>query len=314
MSNKNNFAVHEDFKHYPAFPFPFNTVALGIMNQFLHLDTFLRQRQIKAKAIKHNLRTQDGANINIFQFNPENTHNKKLPAILYFHGGAFVLTYASTHIQAMHSYAIQTGCAVFMVDYRLAPSHPFPKGFDDCYAALEWLANNAETLGIDADKIAVMGDSAGGALSAGVAQKALDKKGPAIQAQVLIYPSLDRTCSTHTAKNYIKAPLFNSIANQKMWQVYLRNCPADNIPPYAAPNDRKDLSQLPKAYIETAEFDPLSDEGAAYAKRLSNTDVSVELHQTKGTIHGFDTVLTSSITQDAIRRRVAFIKNTFHLN
>jgi len=314
MSKKTDYAVHEDFQHYPAFPFPFNGVVVGILNLFLHLDTFFRQRHVKARAIKHTLRTPDGANINIFQFNPENTHNKTLPAILYFHGGAFVLTYASSHVQAMESYANQTGCSVFMVDYRLAPSNPFPKGFDDCYAALEWLANNAEALGIDAGKIAVMGDSAGGALSAGVAQKALDKKGPFIQAQVLVYPSLDRTCSTHTAKNYIKAPLFDSVANQKMWQVYLRNCPASNIPPYAAPADRKDLAKLPKAYIETAEFDPLSDEGAAYAKRLIDAGVSVELNETKGTIHGFDTVLTSCIAQDAIKRRVDFIKSTFNLS
>ncbi len=314
---KKKYPVHADFAHYPAFPFPFNGLLVSVLNQFLHLQTFFTQRKIKAKAKLHLMRTQDGADIKIYQFNPDNTPaQKKLPAILYFHGGAFVLTYASTHVQAMDFYANQANCAVFMVDYRLAPAHPFPAGFNDCYAALQWLVNNADSLGIDANKILVMGDSAGGAFSAGVAQKALDEKGPALRAQVLVYPSLDRTCSTNSAKNYIDAPLFDSVANTKMWEVYLRQCTSHgttgNIPPYAAPADRKDLTGLPPAYVETAEFDPLSDEGADYAKRLQAAGVNVELNQTRGTVHGYDTVLTSSIAQDGLKRRVEFIKAVFN--
>lgn len=310
---KKKYPVHADFAHYPAFPFPFNGLLVSVLNQFLHLQTFFTQRKIKAKAKLHLMRTQDGADIKIYQFNPDNiASGGKLPAILYFHGGAFVLTYASTHVQAMDFYANQSNCAVFMVDYRLAPAHPFPAGFNDCYAALQWLVNNADSLGIDANKIAVMGDSAGGAFSAGVAQKALDEKGPALRAQVLVYPAVDRTCSTPSAKNYIDAPLFDSVANTKMWEVYLRNCKPANIPPYAAPADRKDLTGLPQAYVETAEFDPLSDEGTDYAKRLQAAGVKVELNQTRGTVHGYDTVLTSSIAQDGLKRRVEFIKSVFN--
>lgn len=313
MSKNARYAVHPDFAHYPAFPFPFNRWVLKVLNLFLHADTFFNQRKTKNKARQHTVAASDGTSFKVFQFMPDGDagSGRKLPAILYFHGGAFVLTYASTHVASADFYANWARCAVFMVDYRLAPANPFPAGFNDCYDTLLWMASNADALGIDAGRIAVMGDSAGGALSAGVAQKVLDESGPALCAQVLIYPSLDRTCSTETARHYVDAPLFDSVANTRMWQVYLQDCPAGKIPPYASPSDRADLSGLPRAYVETAEFDPLCDEGADYARRLQADGVQVELNQTHGTVHGYDTVLSSAITQAALEARIGFLGKVF---
>jgi acetyl esterase/lipase len=248
----------------------------------------------------------------VFQFDPDAAEaNEKLPAILYYHGGAFVLTYASTHVEAVDYYAQQAKCRVFMVDYRLAPQHVFPRSFNDCYAALEWLHRNADELGVQPDKIAVMGDSAGGCFSAAVAQKALDENKIRLCGQVLIYPSLDWQCNTYSARTYLDAPMFNGVANKKMWQIYLRDYTGLPVPQYASPADRKNLAGLPRAYVETAEFDPLRDEGLTYAERLKTDGVEVTLHETKGTVHGYDTVPESEITKDTFKRRIAFLQSIF---
>jgi len=313
MAKTEKYPVHPDFSHYPYFPFPFNRVALALLNGLIRWDVFRRRGNIKAKVIKYQVKSTDGTLFEVLQFNPVDLKPaEKLPAVVYYHGGAFVLSYASTHLAALDFYAREARCAVFMVDYRLAPQHLFPKGFEDCYAALEWVAANADSLGIDVHKIAVMGDSAGGCLTAGVAQRAKDDNAVKLRGQLLVYPCTDRTCSTYSATTYLKAPLFNGIANKKMWEVYLKNFSGKTIPAYAAPADRKDLSGLAKAYLETAEFDPLCDEGADYAKRLQAAGVPVEFHATKGTVHGYDTVHASAITQDSMKRRVNFLKSIFN--
>jgi len=312
MAKKITYPIHSDFAHFPAFPFPFNGTVVSILNRFLHLDTFIKQRKIKAKATKHHFETQDGTHISVYQFDPDNKKaDEKLPAVLYFHGGGFVLTYASTHIQSMDYYANAAHCSVFLIDYRLAPKHPFPTPMNDCYESLQWLLQNAKPLSIDESRIAVMGDSAGGALAASIAQKVLDEKITTLAGQVLIYPVLDKSCSTESAKNLIKVPLFDSVANKKMWEVYLSNYTAGTTPQYASPADRDQLHDLTAAYIETAEFDPLCDEGAVYAKRLEQAGVRVELNETKKTIHGFDAVLDSPITQNAFKNRIAFLQSIF---
>jgi acetyl esterase len=312
MAKQSKYPVHPDFAHYPSFPFPFNGIVIGILNQFLHFDTWRQQRHIKRKAISHQLTSADGLAFDVLQFNPDGAdNNEKLPAIVYYHGGAFVLTYASTHVAAVDDLAQKLKCRVFLVDYRLSPKHLFPKGFDDCYAALEWVHDNANRLAVDAGRIAVMGDSAGGGFAATVAQKALDLKKVKLCAQVLIYPTTDRSCSTRTAREYVGAPMFDSKANTAMWAMYLKAFDGKNVPPYAAAQDRENLEGLPKAYVETAEFDPLCDEGADYAKRMQTAGVNVVLHETKGTVHGYDTVMTSAITQNSLKRRVEFLQGVF---
>lgn len=312
MTKNSRYAVHADFAHYPAFPFPFKGWIVALLNQFLHLDTFRQQRHVKRKAVTHQVESSDKSVFEVLQFNPDGVgNNEKLPAIVYYHGGAFVLTYASTHVAAVNDLAQKLKCRVFLVDYRLAPKYLFPKGFEDCYAALAWVHDNAGRLGVDAARIAVMGDSAGGGFSATVAQRAHDEKKVKLCAQVLIYPVADRTCSTRSAQEYLDAPMFNGKANKEMWAMYLKPYATNAIPAYAAANDRSDLAGLPKAYVETAEFDPLCDEGANYARRLGEAGVEVVLHQPKGTVHGYDTVLTSAITQDSLRRRYEFLRTVF---
>jgi len=264
------------------------------------------------KATKHSVTSGDGFVFPIYQFMPDDVKpGEKLPAIVYYHGGAFVLTYASTHIVSMDIYAQRGRCAVFMVDYRLAPKYVFPKPLDDSYAALQWVANNADMLSVDKSRIAVAGDSAGGCLAAAVAQKVKDDSGPALRGQLLIYPALDNNSSTGSARTFIDTPLWNGVANVKMWQLYLRESNGKPTPRYAAPGNRADVSGLAPAYVENAEFDPLHDEAEVYAKRLQQAGVKTVFNPTKGTVHGYDTVFDSEISKAAMQQRLDFLKMIF---
>lgn len=313
MRNNPKYPVHADYAKFRSFPFPFSGLVTAVMNRLLHLDTFIRQRDTMAKAAKHWVHSPDGHYFPVYEFRPDNVkRDEKLPAMVYYHGGAFVLSYASSHVANMLQYANGARCAVFLVDYRLAPRHVFPAGFEDCYAALEWVAKESERLHVDASRLAVMGDSAGGCFSAGVAQKALDEKRINLRGQGLLYPALDNSCTTFSATNFSDAPIFNGVANRKMWEVYLPGYSAGNAPAYAAPANRQDLAGLAPAYVETAEFDPLRDEGQAYAKRLQEAGVNVAVHAPQGTVHGFDMLVKNGIAEEAIQRRVDFLTSVFN--
>lgn len=318
MAKKNKYAIHPDFAHYPYFPMPFNSKILAVLNAGLKLDIFLRQRKLLAKAQKHLVKSVDGTLIEVLQFNPDNAVPvEKLPAIVYYHGGGFVLGYASTHLVSVDTYAQRAHCAVFMVDYRLAPRHVFPKAFEDCFSALQWVSEQADKIGVDAKRIAVAGDSAGGTLAAAVAQKIADDSAscvnnPKICGQMLVYPALDKSSSSVSATTFLDTPLWDGISNKKMWATYLRDVGFDSSVAYAAPAQRQNLSGLVAAYVENAEFDPLRDEAELYASRLSASGVKTIFNPTKGTVHGYDTVFTSEITEQAMQQRLDFLKSIFN--
>lgn len=311
MSNNPKYAVHADYAKFRSFPFPFNGIVTSLLNKLMRFDVFIRQKRTMAKATQHWVASADRSYFPVYEFRPANAKpDEKLPALVYYHGGAFVLTYAGSHVANMLQYANRARCAVFLVDYRLAPKDIFPKGFEDCFTALEWVKDKADWLHVDVARIAVMGDSAGGCFAAGVAQKAFDEKLITLCGQGLIYPALDNSCSTYSATEFSDAPIFNGVANKKMWEVYLPRGIA-NTPAYAAPANRQDLSGLAPAYVETAEFDPLRDEGQAYAKRLQEAGISVHENATKGTVHGFDMLKKNSFTEEALQKRSDFLAAIF---
>lgn len=232
------------------------------------------------------------------------------PLLMYYHGGGFAIQYAPLHIRACEHYARMALCKILFVDYRLSPKHPWPHGFNDCYRALEWAIKNSTALGIDPKKIIVGGDSAGGALAAGVAQKARDKS-IVLKGQLLIYPMLDHRGTTPSALAYKDTPVWNARINRIAWDLYLPHHEQENLPAYAVPGLCNDLKGLPTAYIETAEYDPLHDEGIHYADELKRAGVAVDLHETKGTYHGFEMAGKSHLIDTSHQRRVQFIKERF---
>jgi acetyl esterase/lipase len=234
------------------------------------------------------------------------------PCLLYFHGGAFFIGGAPPNKNKAFALGKAAQCKILYVDYRLSGKHPFPYGVEDCYAALKWIHYNADPLGIDRERIVVYGESAGGALSAAVAQMARDRGDVHVHAQMLIYPVLDCSGSTESARTFTDTPIWRTEANAQMWKVYLRNCQRP-YSPYAAPMLADSLCDLPSAYIETAEFDPLRDEGIAYARRLQTDGVPVELVETRRTVHGYDMIANNEIVQQSFRRRCEFLKKNLGL-
>lgn len=221
-----------------------------------------------------------------------------LPGLVFFHGGGFVMgDLESTHPRCLRL-SSDGGAIVISVDYRLAPEHPFPAGIEDCYTALQWTADHARTIGVDPQQLAVGGVSAGGCLAAGVALMARDREGPTIGFQLLIYPVLDDRLSTASMHNGTKYPIWNSQNCRDMWHHYL-GTQQKVVSPYAAPARAQSLSGLPSTYIAVAEYDPLRDEALQYAMSLLQSGVSVELHQYAGTVHGFDGLLPSNVSEQA---------------
>ncbi|GHO43458.1 alpha/beta hydrolase [Ktedonospora formicarum] len=210
-----------------------------------------------------------------------------LPALLYFHGGGWVLGTIDTHDNVCRALAKHTPCVVISVDYRLAPEHKYPAAIEDAEAALLWTIEHAGELHIDALRLAVGGDSAGGNVAAALTLIAREKGYPRLAAQLLIYPVTDHYSSNHAS--YAELATGYGLTRKDMqwfWDQYLTT-PEDGNQPYAAPLRASDLSQLPPALVVIPEYDPLRDEGRLYAQRLSESNVPTKLLPYAGMIHSF---------------------------
>jgi acetyl esterase len=208
------------------------------------------------------------------------------PVLIYFHGGGWVLGDLDSHDHVCRAIANSVPCVVASVDYRLAPEAKFPAAVEDSYAALEWIAANAGELGIDAGRIAVGGDSAGGNLAAVISLMARDRKGPKLVYQVLIYPATDMRMVAPSMEENSEGPLLTKAAMAWFIEHYLRG-EKDKLDPLASPLLAADLTGLPAAFILTAECDPLRDEGEDYGQKLKSAGVPVEVKRYAGMPHGF---------------------------
>lgn len=207
--------------------------------------------------------------------------------IIYFHGGGWVLNFLDIYDASLSRLANQSGVTVISVNYQKAPEHPFPTPFDDCYATLLWVANNAEVLSINRNRIFVAGDSAGANLAAAVAIKARDNE-ITLAGQLLIYPCVDRDFTTDSYKKLATGYGLSTTAMKWFWEQYLQG-DAHDANPYAVPMSAHSFSKLAPAVIITAEFDPLLSDSEKYAAALSSADVPVYYQKFDGMIHGFFT-------------------------
>jgi acetyl esterase len=208
------------------------------------------------------------------------------PILVWFHGGGWVVGDLETADPTARHLTVGASCVVVSVDYRLAPETKFPGAADDCYAATVWAAQHAERINGDADRIAVGGDSAGGNLAAAVALMARDRGGPSLIFQLLVYPVMARDYNTESYRQNADGYGLTRDSMQWYWDHYLRNL-AEASNPYAAPLAARDFRGLPAALVITAEFDPLCDEGQAYAQRLQAAGVATNYSRYDGMIHGF---------------------------
>ncbi|WP_027553681.1 alpha/beta hydrolase [Bradyrhizobium sp. Cp5.3] len=211
------------------------------------------------------------------------------PALVFFHGGGWVVGDLETHDVACRKLAVEGALIVISVDYRLAPEHKFPAAIDDAIAATQWVAANARALGIDAARLSVGGDSAGGNLAAVVALAARDGNGPAIAGQVLIYPAVD-FAMTHGSHSEPETSVLLTHSVIRWFCDHYLSGAADAADWRASPVRAATHLGLPPAYVLTAGADPLRDEGADYAERLKQAGVSVTYRHFPGQFHGFFTM------------------------
>lgn len=213
---------------------------------------------------------------------------KDLPILVYYHGGGFVVCDLETHDGICRALTNKAETIVVSVDYRLAPEHKFPAGPEDCYAATKWVSENASSLGGDASRLSIGGDSAGGNFAAVVALMAKERGGPSIDHQILLYPVTDNNLNSQSYLDNAEGYFLTREMMGWFWGHYVED---DGLHPHASPLRADDLSGLPRALVITAQYDPLRDEGQAYAKRLVEAGVDVEEKEYAGMIHGFATMI-----------------------
>lgn len=296
--------------------FPFSCFRPPISEGFLKLAVphmkppkyIYRDKELDV--VRHKIESYDGESIESFLISPK-ALSGNAPCLIYIHGGGFVLAAAGYHYKNAMRYAREVGCRVLFVNYRLAPKHPHPIFFEDCYSAMCWAYENAEKLGIDTSRIGIGGDSAGATLSVGVCMMARDRKHPVkFLFQMLPYPLLDARGSSDSAKRFIDTPMWNSKLSERIAPMTR----ADRSRPeyvYYSPVEADSFVGLPPAYIETAEYDCLHDDGILYADKLRSEGIDVLLNETRGTMHGFDIMQRAKVTKSALASRIEFMRSKF---
>jgi acetyl esterase/lipase len=218
-----------------------------------------------------------------------------LPALLWIHGGGYVMGDIEQDDRLMRQMVKRIGCVAVSVDYRLPPEHPFPAPVEDCYAGLQWLFAQARDLGVNPTRIAIGGASAGGGLAAGLALLARDRGEVPVAFQLLIYPMIDDRNVTPASHAITDPRVWHRESNRLGWKAYLgREGGGDDVSPYAAATRATDLRRLPPAYIPVGALDLFIDENIEYAQRLIQAGVPTELHVYPGAFHGFDMLAPSA--------------------
>lgn len=302
------YPINKEFSPYSRFAPPIrNAKIAGWMGSMMKPPRWIwRDREVSVK--RETAVSYDGADIELLIFEP---HGAEASAcLIYYHGGGFFFGGAGYHYKLAKQYALTTPCKVVFVQYRLAPKNPHPTPAEDCYAALRWAFEQADSIGVDTSLIAVGGDSAGGALAAAVCLMVRDRGTDTPRFQLLVYPVTDRRMQTASCRKYTDTPMWNSELSVKMWDGYLQGREGPDIA-YASPMEATVFEGLPSAYVETAEFDCLHDEGVAYADALRRAGVAVELNQTRGTMHGFDIVEKAPTAKMAVAERIEYMKSIF---
>lgn len=249
--------------------------------------------------------------IEVTIFRPAGSETSTLAGFVNIHGGGMIVGHRSWETARVVDIVAEHGVVAVNVEYRLAPEDPYPAGVEDCYAAFVWTHAHAAELGIDPTRIVVGGGSAGGGLTAAVAQLARDRRGPVMAGQLLLCPMIDNTNTTVASRQYDGIGTWQRDMNLLAWSCVLGEELAfsTEAPAYAAPSRATDVSGLPPAYIEVGEAEMFRDEDTEYALRIWATGGQAELHVWGGGAHGFDMYMPDAeITRAALAARASWLR------
>ena len=234
------------------------------------------------------------------------------PVLVWLHGGGYVMGRPEMDDVRCTHYVRESGITIVSVDYRCAPRHPFPAGLEDSYSALKWVESHSQEVGVDAKRIAIGGESAGGGLAASLVQLAHDRQEIKPVFQLLVYPMLDDRTVLRTDVDDSSNVTWNQKSNRFGWESYLgKKCGAGDVPEYSVPARREDLSGLPQAWIGVGTVDLFHDEAMAYAQRLKGCGVECETCAVPGAFHGFDRFAPQApIVQDFRKSQISALKRS----
>jgi acetyl esterase/lipase len=283
-----------------------------VENQILHLTMFLASGNRNVKITKQAIPTRDGHILKAWVFTPKN-HPEKLPCLVYFAGGGFMMGPNFGHKRNCAKIANEVVCKIILIPYRLAPRFAFPTALYDAFDGLNFVLDHAAEIGVDASRIALGGDSAGGTLTAGVTLMQRDASRPMPVLSMMLYPALDKGSADFESRHkYTDTPMFNTKVFAFIEKHYYKNGYLE-LERYAFPLLNTNFENLPNAYIETAEFDCLHDDGIIAAKRLRQVGKKVTLIETLGTFHAYDAIELSPVTKDCMNHRIRALKDAFKI-
>lgn len=310
MPEKKKYNYKQDLQIYAHMNVPVIIPALPIIQFFMKgfYYTDIAGKGISKEKIE--IPVKGAVKIRALIYTPDTAPEKKAPCIVFYHGGGFVYNAAPHHFTLAKNLAFSLGAKVFFIDYRLAPRHPFPAAVEDAFYSYLHISENADSYGIDRDRIVLCGDSAGGNLSAVTCLIARDKGVAAPRAQMLLYPFVDDDTTTESMLEFTDTPMCNTVAAESYKKAYMKN-KTDRPVEWFSAVDAESHGNLPEAYIETAQYDCLRDGGVKYYNKLCDSNVKATLVQTEGTMHGYDIATKSETYAECMKKRIEFLKRVF---
>ena len=302
-ASRQKYDIHPDFRGISRIRPPLGRKKVVVIQRGMRLFSYRQRSDREVRVERVRVPSGSGAAVRALLFVPKAEKTKG--CLLFFHGGGYAFPAAQYHYRLARTYAAEVGCRVLFPDYRLAPENPFPAAVDDCFAAYQWMRGREPD-----SPVAVCGDSAGGTLSMAVCLMAHDRRVPVPCAQLLTYPYVGHCGRTESMELYQDAPLLSSrdMAQYEEWYVPDPNAGKQA---YRSPIESESFDFFPATYIETAEYDGLRDGAILYAEKLRENGIRVELHNTRGTVHGFDMRMKSEIVKKQTAERIRFLKSVF---
>ncbi len=300
------YPIHKDFWWMQYMHMSKKITLLKLENIMLKIAYFITPKGSRVIRKQIQVQTRDQSLVKVDLFYPKNTTGK-LSGFLYFPGGGFMMCATHIHKRNLCHIVKKTQTVGMMVHYRLAPKYAFPTALYDAIDVLQFVYENADALGLEANQLGLAGDSAGGNIACGLSLYNQDHLQYPLKALMLVYPGLIKDSTTPSRKNYTDTPMFNASMFPLIHKVFYKNG-TDGLHQYAFPMLHDNIHGIGPVYIETAEFDCLVDEGLMFHDRLIKANVPSTLHATKGTVHGYDVVLKSKITQESLAKRCDFIR------